>query len=78
MSLRLKNSFRPDLGQEVIEMLEDFCNSHHESNATEVVRKAVRAFIPRDLLLNDGARVAYEALQANRRNIPSTDETLAE
>ena len=45
VALRLKDSFRPDLGREVIEMLEDFCNSHHESNATEVVRKAVRAFM---------------------------------
>jgi hypothetical protein len=77
MPVRLKDSFRPDLGKEVIEMLEDFCNSHHESNATEVVRKAVRAFIPRDLSLNEGARVAYEALQTNRRgaaNSPSTGE----
>ena len=56
MGLQLSANFRPDLGKEVIEMLEDFCIAHHESNATEVVRKAVRDFIPRDLLLNQGAK----------------------
>jgi hypothetical protein len=68
MAIQLKNSFRPDLGNEVIEMLEDFCNAHHDSNATEVVRKAIRAFIPRDLAMNEGARIAYDALRANRRS----------
>jgi len=67
MPLSLKASFRPDLGQEVIEIIEDFCNAHHEANATEVVRKAVRDFIPRDLLVNEGAKRTYEALQAARK-----------
>ena len=75
MGLQLSANFRPDLGKEVIEMLEDFCIAHHESNATEVVRKAVRDFIPRDLLLNQGAKLIFDALQSKRRdaaNIPST------
>ena len=78
VGLKLKDNFRPDLGPEVIGMLEDFCNAHHEANATEVVRKAVRAFIPKDLAMNDGAMAVYDALQASRRGAassPSTDGT---
>jgi len=48
-------------------MLEDFCNAHHDSNPTEVVRKAVRDFIHRDTAINDGIRAAYQAAQAARR-----------
>lgn len=51
MPIQLKNSFRPDLGQEVIEMLEDFCNSHHESNATEVVRNILVGHIHRKTIV---------------------------
>ena len=66
MVVRLKENFRPDLGKEIIEMLEDFCYAHHESNATEVVRKAVRDFIPRDLFVNEGAKRTYDALRLAR------------
>jgi len=75
VNLRLSANFRPDLGKEVIEMLEDFCNAHHESNATEVVRKAVRDFIPRDLLINQGAKLTFEALQSRRRGAASSPST---
>ena len=68
MGIQLSPTFRPDLGKQVIEMLEDFCNAHHSANATEVVRKAVRDFIPRDLVLNQGAKLTFEALQSRRRD----------
>jgi hypothetical protein len=67
MPIRLKQPFRPELGPEVTEILEDFCNAHHESNATEVVRKAVRDFVHRDTAINDGVRAAYQAAQAARQ-----------
>ena len=62
-------SFPPDLGQEVIEMLEDFCNAHHEFNATEVVRKAGQGLhTERPQPQRKGARdPPSTALQANRR-----------
>ena len=66
MVVRLKLPFRPDIGQEVAEMLEDFCEAHHEANATEVVRKAVRDFILRDTAMNDGIRAAYQAARVAR------------
>lgn len=71
VALPLKRPFRPDLGEEVTGMIEDFCIAHHEANATETVRKAVKAFIPRDLHLNEGARLVYEALQAARKRASS-------
>lgn len=64
----MSKPFRPDLGSEIAGMLEDFCNAHHDANATEVVRKAVRDFIMRDLVINEGAKRAYDALQAKREN----------
>lgn len=67
MVVSLKPSFRPDLGKEIIEILEDFCNAHHQANATEVVRDAVRYFVPYDLGLNQGAKLVFDALQAKRR-----------
>jgi hypothetical protein len=67
MTIRLKQPFRPELGPEATEMLEDFCNAHHEASATEVVRKAVREFIHRDTAINDGVRAAYLAAQAARQ-----------
>ena len=69
MSTRLKLPFRPDVGQEVAEMLEDFCEAHHEANPTEVVRKAVRDFILRDVAMNDGIRAAYQAARVTRKKV---------
>lgn len=67
MAIQIKQPFRPDIRSEVTEMLEDFCNAHHKANPTEVVRKAVRDFILRDIGMNDGIRVAYQAAQAARK-----------
>jgi hypothetical protein len=58
---------RPDLGPEIAGILEDFCIAHHHANATEVVRKAIRDFIARDLDENEGAKRAFDALQTQRR-----------
>lgn len=69
MAIRLKLPFRPDVGQEVAEMLEDFCEAHHEANPTEVVRKAVRDFIERDIAMNDGIHAAYRAARAVRKKV---------
>lgn len=66
MAVSIRQPFRPDIGQEVSEMLEDFCNAHHDSNPTEVVRKALRDFINRDIAVNDGIRIAYQAAQRVR------------
>jgi hypothetical protein len=66
MAIRLGKTFRPDLGREIIEKLEDFCTAHHSANPTEVVRKALNEFIPRDLATNEGVRVIFDALQAKR------------
>lgn len=63
---QIKQPFRPEIGPEVTEMLEDFCNAHHEANPTEVVRRAVRDFILRDMAGNDGIRTAYQAAQRVR------------
>ena len=67
MPFPLKRPFRPELGEEVTGMIEDFCIAHHEANATEVVRKAVKAFIPVDTARNEGVKLVYEALQEVRR-----------
>jgi hypothetical protein len=64
---QIKQPFRPEIGPEVTEMLEDFCNAHHEASPTEVVRKAVRDFILRDIGMNDAIRLAYLGAQAARR-----------
>ena len=58
---------RPQLGAEIEAMLEDFCAAHHGANASEVVRKAVRDFIMRDIATNEGAKRAYDAAQAARQ-----------
>jgi hypothetical protein len=59
--------FRPQLGDELEGMLQDFCESHHEGSMTAVVRRAVKAFIESDLARNEGVREAYEALRRSRQ-----------
>lgn len=62
----MTKTFRPDLGKELIEMLDDFCDAHHDANATAVVRKAIRQFIESDIAVNDGVRKAYEKARTAR------------
>ncbi len=71
-------AFRPALDDETLGMLDDFCAAHHEANKTEVVRKAVRAFIQDDVSGNQTVRAVYDALQqarAKRRAVASTPST---
>jgi len=67
MTVRLSKPFRPEIQPEVIEILEDFCSSHHDANATVIVNKAIKDFIPRDLSRNRGAKNTFDALQMARR-----------
>ena len=73
MSVRLSKPFRPELTSEVIEMLEDFCNAHHGASATEIVNKAVREFIPKDLKHNKGASRKYDALRSARETATASN-----
>jgi hypothetical protein len=70
--IRLKRPFRPDIGSEVVDMLEDYCDAHDESNPTEVVRRALQRYIESNVARNDGVRDAYDALRRAREAPPTT------
>lgn len=58
--------FRLELGNPVDGMLRDFCEVNYDSNKTEVIRRALRKFIPAELARDDEKRREYEKLQAKR------------
>ncbi len=65
--------FRLDLKEPAAGMLADFCEAFFDSNKTEVVRQALRKFIPAKVAANPERGAIYEELQRKRRETGATE-----